>query len=154
MEASSPPGWKTLYNRKAWGGFWSPLHPKTRKVTKSAQSHDFRDFQEISRILQKITFFAEMSPWRRDAPPEPPQKAYRGKLLSVASGGGAVCVKKVGKVRKQGNFMKSLNFHEIPGFRGNSVKSHDAAGGEKRKRGAHRGPPVEVGTVRLYHYPI
>ena len=44
--------------------------------------------------------------------------------------------------------MKSRNFHEIPGFRGNSVKSHDAAGGEKRKRGGPRGPPVEVGPVR------
>ena len=59
MEASSPPGWKTLYNRKAWGGFWSPLHPKTRKVTKSAEFHGFRDFQEFPRILQKSTVFCE-----------------------------------------------------------------------------------------------
>ena len=132
-----------------WKPFWRTLHPKTREIQKSAKFHDFRDFHEIARILQKITFSAEMSPWRRDAPPEPPQKVYRGKLLSVASGGGAVCVKKVEKVRKQENFMKSRNFHEIPGFPGNSVKSHDAAGGEKRKRGAPRGPPVEVGPVRI-----
>ena len=59
MEASSPPEWKTLYKRNAWGGFWSPLHPKTRKVTKSAEFHDFRDFQEPPRILQEVTFFCE-----------------------------------------------------------------------------------------------
>ena len=45
------------------------------------------------------------------------------------------------KVGKQEIFMKSRNFHEIPGFRGNSVKSHDAAGGEKRKRGGPPGAP-------------
>ena len=44
--------------------------------------------------------------------------------------------------------MKSLNFHEIPGFRGNSVKSHDAAGGRKAEKGGGRGPPLEVGPVR------
>ena len=71
MEASSPPEWKTRYKRNAWGGFWSPLHPKTRKVTESAEFHDFRGFQEFPRISQKFKFFAEMSPWRRDAPPKP-----------------------------------------------------------------------------------
>ena len=45
--------------------------------------------------------------------------------------------------------MKSRKFHEIPGFRGNPVKSHDAAGGEKRKEGGPPGPPGEVGTVRI-----
>ena len=42
-----------------WKPFWSPLHPKTRKITKSAEFHDFRDFQEFPRILQKITLFCE-----------------------------------------------------------------------------------------------
>ena len=59
MEASSPPEWKTLYKRNAWGGFWSPLHPRTRKVTESAEFHDIRDFQEFPRISQKLTFFCE-----------------------------------------------------------------------------------------------
>ena len=48
---------------------------------------------------------------------------------------------KSGKVKKHETFMKSRNFYEIPGFRGNSVKSHDAAGGEKRKRGGPPGAP-------------
>ena len=42
-----------------WKPFWSPLHPKTRKITESAKSHDCRDFQELPRILQKSTFFCE-----------------------------------------------------------------------------------------------
>ena len=75
-----------------WKPFWSPLHPKTRKITKSAEFHDFRDFQELPRISQKITFFAKMSPWRRDAPPKPPINDSEYLVLSVASGGGAVFV--------------------------------------------------------------
>ncbi len=29
MDASSPPPWKTLDKRKAWGGFWGPFTAKS-----------------------------------------------------------------------------------------------------------------------------
>ena len=55
------------------------------------------------------------------------------------------------KTEKQETSMKSRKFHEIPRFRGISVKSHDAAGGEKRKRGGPRGGPllIRIRTNRL-----
>ena len=42
-----------------WKPLWSPLHPKTRKVTKSAKIRDFRDFLQFQRNLQKIAVFCE-----------------------------------------------------------------------------------------------
>ncbi len=40
-----------------WKLLWSPLHPKTLEIAKSAKFLDIRDSQELQRILQKVTFF-------------------------------------------------------------------------------------------------
>ena len=53
------------------------------------------------------------------------------------------------KSGKQETFMKSRKFHEIPRFRGISVNPTTPRGAKSGKGGAPRGPPVEVGTVRI-----
>ena len=74
MDTLSPPGPRTLVKRKAWGGFWRALHPKTREIPKSAKFHEFRGFQEFQRVLQEVTFFCENVALAAARPPKTTNK--------------------------------------------------------------------------------
>ena len=50
-DASSPPRWKTLDKRKAWGGFWRSLY---RKVTIFIQNAIFDEIHIFRHISMKM----------------------------------------------------------------------------------------------------
>ena len=69
-DASSPPRWKTLVKRKAWGGFWRPLCREVSIFTQNAHFYGNHGFSQNQRISPKFCVFRANGDFAVKGPPE------------------------------------------------------------------------------------